>query len=79
MGWFSGIVVYVVAWWLVFFAALPWGVRRASEAEAEEGQDPGAPANPRLLLKAAITTVIAGVLTFVYWLVATSGIVDIRG
>ena len=73
MSWFSGIVVYVVAWWLVFFAVLPWGVRR--DAEAKQGHDPGAPANPRLWLKAGVTTVIAGVLTYLFWLVTTTDLI----
>ena len=57
----SLIVVYVILWWLVFFMALPWGVRRTEAPE--DGHDPGAPSNPRLWLKAGITTAIAALLT----------------
>ncbi len=66
MSWLSGIVVYVILWWLVFFMALPVGVRRA--AEVKRGNDPGAPERPRLVLKAAMTTVIAGALTLLAFL-----------
>lgn len=68
MTWTSGIVLFVLIWWMVFFAVLPWGIRRAG-AEAL-GHDAGAPARPRLFLKAAITTGIAGLLFGIaYWLV----------
>ncbi len=72
----SFIVVFVILWWVVFFVTLPWGVRRAEEVE--EGNDPGAPANPRLWLKAGITTVIAILLTAVAWWVITSDLISVR-
>lgn len=55
--------IYFVLWWLVLFAVLPWGVRSQRETGvAVEGSDPGAPAVPRLMLKALATTVIATLL-----------------
>ena len=27
MGWVSGIVVFVIVWWIVVFAVLPFGIR----------------------------------------------------
>ncbi|HAT36623.1 MAG TPA: DUF1467 domain-containing protein, partial [Rhodospirillaceae bacterium] len=27
MGWTSGVVVYVIIWWMVFFSVLPFGNR----------------------------------------------------
>jgi predicted secreted protein len=47
MGWPLDIALYVIVWWLAFFAVLPWGIRPANEGE--QGHDAGAPANPRLL------------------------------
>ena len=70
MSWLSGIVVFVIVWWLVFFMTLPVGVRRAGEIE--RGNDPGAPERPRLGLKAAVTTAIAGVLTLLVFLLIDS-------
>lgn len=68
MTWTSAVVLFVLIWWMVFFMTLPWGIRRAG-GEAL-GHDAGAPVKPRLWLKAAITTVISGVLFGVaYWLV----------
>jgi predicted secreted protein len=69
VGWVSGIVVYVIIWWIVMFMALPVGIRR--EENPETGHDPAAPANPMLWRKAAATTVIAAVLwAIVYWVIS---------
>jgi predicted secreted protein len=68
MTWTSGVVLFVLIWWMVFFMTLPWGIRRAGGEE--QGHDAGAPLRPRLWLKAGITTVIAAVLfAFAWWLV----------
>lgn len=74
------ILVYVIIWWLVFFAALPVGVQGQHETEegAQDGTDPGAPVKPNLLKKAMVTSVIALVLTTGYYFVATSGLIDFR-
>lgn len=69
---FGGIVVYIIVWWLVLFTVLPWGVR--PPAEPGKGHATSAPARPRLLLKFAITTVIAAGLWFVVDYVISSGI-----
>jgi predicted secreted protein len=70
MTWFTGIMVYVILWWMVFFAALPFGVRTPEEGEVEKGHATSAPVRPRLWLKAGVTTAIAAVLwAGAYWLV----------
>lgn len=63
MNWFTGIMVYVILWWLIWFTLLPIGVRMPDRVEV--GHADSAPANPRLWLKAAIASLIAGVLWFV--------------
>jgi predicted secreted protein len=60
MGWATGIAVYVVLWWVVLFAVLPWGVRPAEDLPP--GADRGAPAQPRMALKVLVTTLIAAAL-----------------
>ncbi|HKX09057.1 MAG TPA: DUF1467 family protein [Stellaceae bacterium] len=75
MNWFTGIASFVVIWWVVIFAILPWGVR---PAEDEMGQRAGAPANPRLSLKAAITTGVTVVLWGILYLVVSSDIWSFR-
>jgi len=60
MGWVTGIVVYVLTWWITLFAVLPLWVIPA------EGDDPGhaagAPQRPRMLLKVAVTTVVSALI-----------------
>ncbi len=68
MNWPIGIASYVVIWWIAIFAVLPWGVRPSEKGDL--GHAAGAPANPRLLLKAVATSVVAGVLWLIlYWAV----------
>ncbi len=62
MGLVTGIVVYLLIWWTVLFAALPVGVRPDVEGEATPGGWRGAPEAPGLLRKALWTTVISFVL-----------------
>ena len=61
----SLIAVYFVVWWLTFVAVLPIGSHSHHETGAEivAGSDPGAPVNPRLVMKGLITTVLAAALT----------------
>ncbi|MBV9136803.1 MAG: DUF1467 family protein [Hyphomicrobiales bacterium] len=57
------LAIYVVVWWFTIFAILPIGVRSQDEAgEVVPGSDPGAPALPRLALKAIITTAVSAVI-----------------
>ncbi|MGE5145751.1 MAG: DUF1467 family protein [Candidatus Eiseniibacteriota bacterium] len=72
MNWFTGSMLFLILWWLVFFAVLPFGVRTPDASEVEEGHATSAPVRPRLWLKAGITTAIAVVLWGVfYWLITT--------
>jgi predicted secreted protein len=67
MGIVTGIVVYVILWWLVFFMVLPFGVQR--NETPEEGHDPGAPKRALIGRKMLITTAVAAALFAVYWAV----------
>ncbi|MFA7275329.1 MAG: DUF1467 family protein [Pseudobdellovibrionaceae bacterium] len=60
MGIVSGIVVFIMIWWVTLFAVLPWGVR-PSEAPVP-GEFGGAPEKPLLLKKVIATTLISVVL-----------------
>ncbi len=72
----SGIVVYVILWWLSFFLVLPFGVKQPEEQE--EGHMPGAPDKPKLWKKALITTLLAFVLFGIYFWVEQSGLISIQ-
>jgi predicted secreted protein len=57
---FTGILVYVLIWWVVLFMVLPW--KADPPEEPETGHAPSAPEKPMLWRKALVTTVIAAVL-----------------
>jgi predicted secreted protein len=76
VNWFTGIVTYLIIWWVVLFAVLPWGVRQ--QQEVEPGHDPGAPANPQLLRKAVATSVIAAVLWLIAYFIVDAGLLNFR-
>jgi predicted secreted protein len=68
MSWFTGIMAYVIIWWMVLFAILPWG-NRPSE-NPEEGHATSAPAKPRLLVKFGVTTIVATMVFLAFvWLI----------
>jgi predicted secreted protein len=72
----GALVTVVTVWWLIFFMALPFGV--APEEQPLPGNVESAPARPRLLLKALITTVLAVLVTWAISWFIDSGIVDLR-
>ena len=59
MGWLTGVVVYVLVWWVTLFAMLPLWV---TPAEPQEGHDPGAPQYPYLGRKLLLTTVVSAAI-----------------
>lgn len=69
MGLVSGIVVYLLTWWIVIFAVLPWGIRRDIT---------GKPENPRLGRKLLITSVIAGILWLIVYGLIAADIISFR-
>jgi predicted secreted protein len=71
----SAIAIYFIIWWLVLFIVLPFGIRNAHEAGevVEEGNEPGAPINPRLVQKAIFTTILATAVFAAFYLAVTRG------
>ena len=70
MAWVTGIVVYVLLWWITLFDVLPLWVTPAEPGD--HGHAAGAPQQPRLLLKMAITTVVAALIWLAIYLVIKS-------
>jgi predicted secreted protein len=73
---FGSLVVFVIAWWTIFFMTLPFGARPPEQPE--EGHAASAPERPRLLLKAAVTTVLAALVTAGFAYLIESGLLDWR-
>jgi len=78
MNWVTGVVVFLIIWWTVLFAVLPWGVRRV--AQPEDGHDPGAPEKPMLWRKALITTLVSAILwAIAYYVIVNENLLSFRG
>ncbi|MCG8360924.1 MAG: DUF1467 family protein [Kiloniellales bacterium] len=76
MNWFTGLMVFVIIWWLVLFMVLPWGIRVPDKPEP--GHATSAPERPMLWRKALITTAIACVLWVIAYFVIESDLVTFR-
>jgi predicted secreted protein len=63
--WLSQAAIFLLIWFVILFAVLPWGVRQPTDTAP--GHDPGAPANPQLGRKALITTAISLAVWGVYF------------
>ena len=69
MTWLNGVVVYLLVWWVVLFAILPLWVTPAEPDDV--GHAAGAPKNPYLGRKLALTTAVAAVIWLLIYLVVS--------
>lgn len=73
MSWRIAIALYIVIWWSILFAVLPFGVRsQIEEGDVVPGSEPGAPMRPMLLKKALWTSLIAALILAVVWIVIST-------
>ena len=56
----GSLIIYVLIWWIVFFALLPIDVNREKKDNIK-GIDPGAPENPKIIKKFAYSTLITSI------------------
>ena len=64
----SGFVLYVIIWWVVIFAVLPWGIRQADPGDP--GAAHGAPKNPAILKRVLWTSLVAALIWLaVFWII----------
>ena len=77
----GSLIVYISIWWIVFFSVLPIGIRSENkEFKADlQGNDPGAPKNPKIAKKFFITTVITTVLFLVIYYLVAKNYLNLRG
>jgi len=72
MNWFSGLVLFIVIWWTLLFAVLPFAVRsQLEDGDVVEGSERGAPAVSHIKKKFLITTIIA----FIIWVAVCAVII----
>lgn len=73
----SGVVLYIVLWFLALFIVLPIGIKPMSDADPASGWR-GAPEQPMLLKKALGTTALAAILWGLCYLLITSEYLSFR-
>lgn len=69
MGWFTGIIVYLMIWWTTLFAVLPWSLKRDED---------GTPNDPKLIQKLMINTTIACTLWVIIYLLIETDLISFR-
>ena len=80
MGITGSIIVYVMIWWIIFFSVLPIGIESNNEIFKEkiDGNDPGAPKNPKIAKKFLITTLITTVIFSVIYYLTKIELLNLR-
>jgi predicted secreted protein len=74
----TSIAIYFIIWWTVLFAVLPWGIRSQHEGGAiAPGTDPGAPVIPQLKRRLVWTTIVAGVVFALWYVIYTYRLVTL--
>jgi predicted secreted protein len=69
MGWFTGVVVYILVWWVTLFTILPLWVRPSDPDDP--GHVSGAPRNPYMLRKVLVTCAVAAVIWLAIFVVVS--------
>ena len=70
-------VIYIIIWWVVFFAILPIDVNRAKIIKIE-GEDPGSPENPKMFKKFLYCTGISSVIFSIIYLLIKFEYLNLR-
>ena len=70
-------IIYIIIWWIVFFAILPIDVDRI-KIEKIEGEDPGSPENPKILKKFIYCTVIPTIRFIIIYLLMKFEYLNLR-
>jgi len=77
MGWVTGTVVYILAWWVVLFAVLPLWVTPSDPDDPGHGA--GAPKRPLLGRKLLLTSVVAAAIWLGIFIVVSKPWFSFRG
>ena len=70
-------IIYIIIWWITFFAILPIDVQRNKEIKIE-GEDPGSPENPKMLKKFVYCTGITTILFIIIYLLMKFEYLNLR-
>ena len=70
-------IIYIIIWWIVFFAILPIDVERKKMVKID-GEDSGSPENPKMLKKFIYCTGITTVLFVIIYLLMKFEYLNLR-
>ena len=70
-------IIYIIIWWVVFFAILPIDVNRQKPVKIE-GEDPGYPENPKMLKKFIYCTGITTIIFIIIYLLMKFEYLNLR-
>ena len=70
-------IIYIIIWWIVFFAILPIDVERIKSIKIE-GEDSGSPENPKMLKKFIYCTGITTILFIIIFLLMKFEYLNLR-
>jgi len=70
-------IMYVIIWWIVFFAILPIDVNR-KKSIIVDGEDAGSPENPKMLKKFIYCTGITTVIFMIIYQLIKYEILNLR-
>ena len=81
MGVTGAIIIYISIWWIVFFSVLPIGIKSQNIEFKDhlQGNDPGAPKNPKIAKKFLITTLITSIIFAVIYYLSINNYLNLRG
>ena len=70
-------IIYIIIWWIVFFATLPIYVERKKLIKVDS-EDPGSPENPKMLKKFIYCTGITTLLFIIIFLLMKFEYLNLR-
>ncbi|MDA7572868.1 DUF1467 family protein [Candidatus Pelagibacter sp.] len=70
-------VLFIIIWWIVFFATLPIDVNRKKPIKIE-GEDAGSPENPKILKKFIYCTGITSIIFIIIYLLIKYEYLNLR-
>ena len=70
-------ILYIIIWWIVFFALLPMDVNR-EKAVKIDGEDAGSPENPKMLKKFIYCTGITSIIFMIIYLLVKYEYLNLR-
>lgn len=74
MTWFTGIIVYLLVWWMTLFTVLPLWVKRSETHEADI--DSGAPENSHIKRKFILTSILSVFIWIIIYILIEMKLID---